>query len=210
MERRIVFGTRLGAAIIATTPQQFLQLRILRRRCYRYYATSNTLAGTTKTSSRKQVTIGNDDGRVPWGQLSPGEKAARTTQQTFNFGVILAGAIGLVRRRFVSLCVILIQTRPLLATISTSMSSPPTVKPDTSIERLTGSELTLVHSVCLGLVKRSAHLVNPQQASGPGIDQLRKQEHYTYHTKRLRLGSSSSTYTDRTGIEHFQMHFNVP
>lgn len=93
------------------------------------------------------------------------------------------------------------------------MSSPPTVKLDTSTERLTGSERTLVHSICLGLVKKSAHLVNPQRASGPGIDPSRKEEHHAmyhmYHTEHLRLGSSSSTYTDRTGIEHFQMHFNV-
>lgn len=56
----------------------------------RDYATSNSLGGA-KTSSRKQVTIRNDDGRVRWGDLTLGEKAARTTQQTFNFGVILAG-----------------------------------------------------------------------------------------------------------------------
>lgn len=214
MERRIVFGARLGATIVGPIPQQLLPARILRRLAsHRYYATSKTLAGTTKTSSRKQVTIGNDDGSVPWGQLSAGEKAARTTQQTFNFGVIIAGAVGLVWRQFVSLCVVLIQIRLLLATIFTSMSSPPTVKPDTSIERLTGSEPTLVHSVCLGLLKRLAHLVNPQQASGPEIDQLRKQAyyavHHTYHTERLRLRSSSSIYLDRTGMEHFQMHFNV-
>ena len=218
MERRIAFGARLGAAIVGAIPQQLLPPRTLSRQClplaiHRHYATSNSLAGTTKSSSRKQVTIGNDDGRVPWGELSAGEKAARTTQQTINFGVVLAGAVGLVWRRFVFLRVVLIQIRLLLATIYTSMSSPPIVKLDTSIERLTGSEPTLVHSFCLGLVKRSAHLVNPQQASGPGIDQLRKLEHYavhhTYHTERLRLVSSSSTYTDRTGIEHFQMHFNV-
>lgn len=97
---RVVFGARFGAAI-AAQPPQILSTRIVKRQCFpsaihRYYATSNTLAGTTKPSSRKQVTIGNDDGRVPWGELSAGEKAARTTQQTFNFGVILAGAVGLV------------------------------------------------------------------------------------------------------------------
>ena len=96
-----VFGARLGAAVAAKFPQQLLSTKTVRRKClpsvsHRYYATSNTLAGTTKTLSRKQVTIGNDDGRVPWGQLSAGEKASRTTQQTFNFGVILAGAVGLV------------------------------------------------------------------------------------------------------------------
>ena len=56
----------------------------------RRYATSNTLSGS-KESSRKQVTVRSDDGRVQWSDLTTGEKAARTTQQTFNFGVILLG-----------------------------------------------------------------------------------------------------------------------
>lgn len=56
----------------------------------RLYATSNTL-GDTKNSSRKQVTVRNDDGRVQWNDLTVGEKAARTTQQTFNLGVIVLG-----------------------------------------------------------------------------------------------------------------------
>lgn len=105
MEGRIVFGARSAAAGVVRVPQHLLSTRIVGCQClpfdiHRYYATSNTLAGTTKPSSRKQVTIGNDDGRVPWGQLSAGEKAARTTQQTFNFGLILAGAAGLVWRFF--------------------------------------------------------------------------------------------------------------
>ena len=56
----------------------------------RLYATENSL-GNTKSSSRKQVTVIGDDGRVQWKELTVGEKAARTTQQTFNFGVILLG-----------------------------------------------------------------------------------------------------------------------
>ena len=40
---------------------------------------------------RRSVTVINDTGRVPWGQLSLGEKAARTTQQTFNLGLVLVG-----------------------------------------------------------------------------------------------------------------------
>lgn len=35
----------------------------------------------------------NDDGRVHWKELSIREKAARTTQQTFNFGIVLAGLV---------------------------------------------------------------------------------------------------------------------
>ena len=39
------------------------------------------------------MTAFNDDGRVAWGDLSAGEKAARTTQQTFNFGMIILGTV---------------------------------------------------------------------------------------------------------------------
>lgn len=42
----------------------------------------------------------NDDGRVAWGQLSPMEKAARTTQQSFNIGLIVVGAILTVCLRY--------------------------------------------------------------------------------------------------------------
>lgn len=61
----------------------------------RLYATQTGL-GTTGTSPRprrKAVTAFNDDGRVPWGELSAMEKAARTTQQSFNFGFIILGAV---------------------------------------------------------------------------------------------------------------------
>ena len=61
----------------------------------RHYATSSS-PGVQRTPTRKQVTIRNDDGRVEWNELTIGEKAARTTQQTFNFGVILAGLAGTV------------------------------------------------------------------------------------------------------------------
>lgn len=56
------------------------------------YATQNSIGGLP-TTKRKQVTVVNDDGRVQWGALSLGEKAARITQQTFNFGIILAGLV---------------------------------------------------------------------------------------------------------------------
>lgn len=46
---------------------------------------------TSPSSRRRAVTIVNDTGRVPWMDLSFGEKAARTTQQTFNVGLVLLG-----------------------------------------------------------------------------------------------------------------------
>ncbi|KAF2395711.1 inner membrane translocase subunit tim21 [Trichodelitschia bisporula] len=57
----------------------------------RTYATHQTLGG--KTPSRKQITVIGDDGRVNWADLSTREKAARTTQQSVNLLVILAGVI---------------------------------------------------------------------------------------------------------------------
>lgn len=58
----------------------------------RGHATQSSIGGLP-TTKRKQVTVINDDGRVQWGALSLGEKVARTTQQTFNFGIILAGLV---------------------------------------------------------------------------------------------------------------------
>lgn len=61
----------------------------------RLYATQTGLgtSSTTPRPKRKAVTAFNDDGRVAWGDLSGREKAARTTQQTFNFGMILLGTV---------------------------------------------------------------------------------------------------------------------
>ncbi|KAI9857084.1 MAG: mitochondrial import inner membrane translocase subunit tim21 [Vezdaea acicularis] len=59
----------------------------------RYATQSRT--GTITPPSRRAVTVSNDDGRIKWGELSVREKAARTTQQSFNLLLILGGAIGL-------------------------------------------------------------------------------------------------------------------
>ncbi|KAL8767407.1 MAG: hypothetical protein Q9209_006097 [Squamulea sp. 1 TL-2023] len=58
----------------------------------RGYAAQDTLGSLPKVS-RKQITVANDDGRINWKYLSVMEKVARTTQQTFNFGVVLAGLV---------------------------------------------------------------------------------------------------------------------
>lgn len=42
---------------------------------------------------RRAVTVVNDTGRVPWTNLSPAEKLARTTQQSFNFGIVALGVV---------------------------------------------------------------------------------------------------------------------
>ncbi|KAF2113474.1 TIM21-domain-containing protein [Lophiotrema nucula] len=70
----------------------------------RTFSTSRPAKATHTTSStsntnpppgipRKQVTVLNDSGRVRWNDLSVGEKAARTTQQSFNLAVVVAGIV---------------------------------------------------------------------------------------------------------------------
>ena len=61
----------------------------------RLYATQNDLGTGPKSplSRKRSVTVLSDDGRVQWGDLSRGEKVARTTQQSFNFVLVLAGAV---------------------------------------------------------------------------------------------------------------------
>ncbi|KAK3082295.1 hypothetical protein LTS18_007851 [Coniosporium uncinatum] len=61
----------------------------------RRYATNDTLPNNNARpgSNRRAVTIANDDGRVRWSELSVGEKAARTTQQSFNLGIIALGVV---------------------------------------------------------------------------------------------------------------------
>ncbi|GME59070.1 Mitochondrial inner membrane translocase complex subunit Tim21 [Neofusicoccum parvum] len=62
--------------------------------CGRRYATNSSFGGAPKSSStRRQVTVANDDGHVRWGDLSAREKAARSTQQSFNFMVVIAGVL---------------------------------------------------------------------------------------------------------------------
>src|SRR5579871_6275976 len=68
----------------------------------RFYATRPGL-GTSNAEAvrkRKAVTVLNDNGRVAWGDLSAKEKAARMTQQSFNFGVIITGVILTVRSSY--------------------------------------------------------------------------------------------------------------
>lgn len=54
---------------------------------------ATTSSSTYDTSRRRSVTVVNDTGRVPWQDLSFTEKAARTTQQTFNAGLIAIGVL---------------------------------------------------------------------------------------------------------------------
>lgn len=63
---------------------------------HRPYATHHHQSAAE--SRRRAVTPFNDDGRVPWTELSAGEKTARAAQQTFNFGMVILGVVLTVSR----------------------------------------------------------------------------------------------------------------
>jgi len=57
------------------------------------YTISPLTASRHYASNRRQVTVVNDDGRVNWSDLSTKEKAARTTQQSFNLTIVVVGVV---------------------------------------------------------------------------------------------------------------------
>ncbi len=57
----------------------------------RLYATADSLP--KEHTPRKQISVVSDDGRLRWKDLSIKEKAARTTQQSFNLLTVLAGLV---------------------------------------------------------------------------------------------------------------------
>ena len=98
MAPRLSTSTRAFQKVLATknnhlNPHVRLPLA-LPASLQRPYATQDSLPSTTPTATpRRKVTIANDDGRIKWGNLNRSEKAARTTQQTFNFSIIIVGIV---------------------------------------------------------------------------------------------------------------------
>jgi hypothetical protein len=68
----------------------------------RNYATHHDLGKNSTNSRRRAVTPFNDDGFVPWSELSAAEKASRATQQSFNFGLVVVGVVLTVGQAFQS------------------------------------------------------------------------------------------------------------
>ncbi|KAK3324657.1 TIM21-domain-containing protein [Cercophora scortea] len=88
-------GLRVAAAAAAsssstttTTTTTTVALFPAIRRCY---ATQNT--SSAPEARRRAVTPFNDDGHVPWTNLSLPEKTARAAQQSFNFGLVVLGVV---------------------------------------------------------------------------------------------------------------------
>jgi import inner membrane translocase subunit TIM21 len=98
MNRVTVPGLRIRPAawhsntIIAQPLSQLVALQLPRYYPSRHYATQHQQSSTPE-SRRRAVTPFNDDGHVPWTQLSAGEKTARAAQQTFNFGMVILGML---------------------------------------------------------------------------------------------------------------------
>lgn len=87
-----------ATSLIAIRPAASLAVAPSTRQLFiaRSYATQAGGLGTTAKPTgpkRRTVTAFNDDGNVPWSELSAGEKASRATQQTYNFGMIIVGLV---------------------------------------------------------------------------------------------------------------------
>lgn len=91
-------------------------------------ATHTSTSSPTPKPQRKSISLTGDTGQVRWSDLSPGEKAVRTTQQSFNFVVVLVGIVATVQLPLTSLLLEAatnICIRAVSATFSSRMSSAP-------------------------------------------------------------------------------------
>jgi hypothetical protein len=59
-------------------------------------ATHGSTPNPSPAPQRKGITLTGDTGQVRWSDLSPGEKAVRTTQQSFNLVVVAVGILATV------------------------------------------------------------------------------------------------------------------
>lgn len=69
----------------------------------RAYATQSSFGrgeGSASGPTRKQITVMSDDGRLRWSELTGKEKVARATQQSFNFMIVVIGAVMTVGLRY--------------------------------------------------------------------------------------------------------------
>lgn len=99
LSNRNVTAARMKLLVPVSTlrPATFLTGRLsiapLVVRTARNYANVGGSGPSSAASKRRAVTPFNDDGHVPWGDLSVAEKSARAAQQTFNLGFIVVGVV---------------------------------------------------------------------------------------------------------------------
>ncbi|KAK5191557.1 mitochondrial import inner membrane translocase subunit tim21 [Exophiala xenobiotica] len=63
---------------------------------HRHTRHASTSTNSSNKPPRRAITVTSDDGRYNWSELSTSEKAARGTQQTFNFVIVAAGLVGTI------------------------------------------------------------------------------------------------------------------
>lgn len=86
-----VAAARMNTRLAVSALRPATNRATLRVAASRYYATAGGQGPSSASSKRRAVTPFNDDGHVPWSDLSVAEKGSRAAQQTFNFGFILVG-----------------------------------------------------------------------------------------------------------------------
>ncbi|KAI9750968.1 MAG: hypothetical protein M4579_006228 [Chaenotheca gracillima] len=151
---------------------------------------SQSSGGGSTAPVRKQITVASDDGRVRWGDLSVREKAARSTQQSVNFFVVLAGVIG-------TGAVAYVLYREVFA--SDSKTSQFNRAFDQALHRLAWKQ-----QKDEGLWRAYMEQVVSSKAN-------RVRKSLSTFTKMISNDGdhSSNLEKDRTGTQHLRMHFNV-
>lgn len=142
-------------------------------------ATTSSLPKGTASPPRRAVTVVSDTGRVPWQQLSIGEKAARTTQQSFNLLIVLLGIVA-------------------TGGVATVLY----------LEVFSTDSKTAVFNRAADRVRKDPQCIEVLAGRGKGKSIEAYGEASWSRWARNRF-IASRTETDRVGTTHMHMHFNV-
>ncbi|GAM90255.1 hypothetical protein ANO11243_082970 [Dothideomycetidae sp. 11243] len=180
--RFIPISARLGLGGALISRRALIQSRISVRQATT--SSSSTSSSASSGSQRKAITLTSDTGRIPWGSLSTGEKAVRSTQQTFNFALVLVGiglTVGVGYVLFVEVFSPSSKTAVFNRTVTRIRADPAAV--------------AALNWSLFGAGDRGARIA----AFGEG----------SWSRWARNRTISSTTETDRRGVEHLRMHFYV-
>jgi import inner membrane translocase subunit TIM21 len=172
-----IMSILLRSSLIHIPRRQALTLALPRT-----YATSSSSTNTPpKPSTHTRITTFNDDGLVNWNRLSTREKAARSTQQSFNFIVIIAGVL---------------MTGAVSYILYKEVFSPTskTSQFNYAVSRIKDSP------ECVRLLCGPHGRAKEIKAYGEGSNWNRWDRNRTI---------AGSTTVDRLGVENWHIHFNV-
>lgn len=184
----------------------------------RLYATQSDIGSGPKSplSRKKSITVLSDDGRVQWGDLSRGEKVARTTQQSFNFIIVLAGAvltvwIGTFSRLDTKLLTTRSPYRAGSLHFSISRCSHQIVEHGNSKKQCRALKMIPSVSSYSVIGGKFKHMAKTPGVDGLGTDRLRESMNgaTVSSTGPVLTINRSRTEKDRLGREHLHMHFHV-